>query len=193
MYPPPKVTPRGDGADGEDILDKIGTIPCGATGPGMNVPVNHAVATGKVGFVGQPIAVVVAESAAVAQDALDLIEMEVEDLPAVVDPEAAADPGSPVIHEEVWHQRYVPRLWSRSRTLTHPLGITDQLFQQADKVVSLKINQQRLVPMHMETRGVLANFDHSRNKLTVWASTQCRTCCAHCWRELSTCRKIACR
>jgi carbon-monoxide dehydrogenase large subunit len=53
-----------------------------------------------------------------------------------------------------------------------PLGITDQLFAQADKVVSLKITQQRLVPMHMETRGVLANFDRSRSKLTVWASTQ---------------------
>ena len=39
-------------------------------------------------------------------------------------------------------------------------------------MVSLKINQQRLVPMHMETRGVLANFERSRNKLTVWASTQ---------------------
>jgi carbon-monoxide dehydrogenase large subunit len=53
-----------------------------------------------------------------------------------------------------------------------PLGITDELFKQADKVVSLKITQQRLVPMSMEPRGVLATYDRGRGKLTVWMSTQ---------------------
>ena len=85
---------------GQDLLGAVGTIPCGATGPGMHVPVNHALAVDKVGFVGQAIAVVVAESEAVAQDALELIEMDVDILPAVVDPEAAAESDSPVIHEE---------------------------------------------------------------------------------------------
>ncbi len=157
---------------GEDLLDKVGTIPCGAATPGMNVPVNHALAVGKVGFVGQPIAVVVAEMAAAAQDALDLIEMDVDVLPAVVDPEAAAESDSPVIHEEFGTNVMFRTFGPAPEPSPTPLGLTDQLFQQADKVVSLKINQQRLVPMHMETRGVLANFDRSRNKLTVWASTQ---------------------
>ena len=53
-----------------------------------------------------------------------------------------------------------------------PLGLTDELFRQADKVVSLKITQQRVVPMTMEPRGVLATFDRGRGKLTVWLSTQ---------------------
>ena len=157
---------------GEDLLDKVGTIPCGATGPGMNVPVNHALAVGKVGFVGQPIAVVVAETPAAAQDALDLIEMDVDMLPAVVDPEAAAESDAPVIHEEFGTNIMFRVYGPAPEPSPTPLGITDQLFQQADKVVSLKITQQRLVPMHMETRGVLANFDRSRNKLTMWASTQ---------------------
>ena len=157
---------------GEDLLDKVGTVPCGATGPGMNVPVNHALAVGKVGFVGQPIAVVVAETAAIAQDALDLIEMDVDMLPAVVDPEAAAAPDAPVIHEEFGTNVMFRVFGPAPEPSPTPLGITDQLFAQADKVVSLKITQQRLVPMHMETRGVLANVDRSRNKLTVWASTQ---------------------
>ncbi len=157
---------------GEDLLDKVGTIPCGAAGPGMNVPVNHALAVGKVGFVGQPIAVVVAESAAAAEDALELIEMDVEALPAVVDPEAAAESDAPVIHEEFGTNVMFRIFGPAPEPSPTRLGITDALFAQADKVVSLRINQQRLAPMHMETRGVLASFDRSRNKLTVWASTQ---------------------
>src|SRR5262249_48134916 len=72
---------------GHDILDKVGTIPCVAAAPGLKLPVQHALAVGKVGFVGQPVAVVVAESPSAAQDAVDLIEMNVELLPAVIDPE----------------------------------------------------------------------------------------------------------
>src|SRR5207244_3046174 len=53
-----------------------------------------------------------------------------------------------------------------------PLGLTDELFRQADRVVSLKITQQRVVPMTMEPRGVLATYDRGRGKLTVWLSTQ---------------------
>src|SRR5215510_1864733 len=67
-------------------LPEVGTVPCGAAGPGMKVPVNHALAVDKIGFVGQPIAVVVANNPYVAQDAVNLIEMEVDVLPAVVDP-----------------------------------------------------------------------------------------------------------
>ena len=65
---------------GDDILGKVGTIPCGAAGPGMKVPVNHALAVGKVGFVGQPVAVVVADNPYTAQDAVNLIEMDVDAL-----------------------------------------------------------------------------------------------------------------
>lgn len=68
---------------GSDILGKVGTIPCGATGPGMKIPVNHALAVGKVGFVGQPVAIVVADDPYTAQDAVNLIELEVDVLPAV--------------------------------------------------------------------------------------------------------------
>ena len=59
---------------GADLLGKMGTVPCGAAGPGMNVPVNHALAVGKVGFVGQPVAVVVANDPYVAEDAVNLID-----------------------------------------------------------------------------------------------------------------------
>jgi carbon-monoxide dehydrogenase large subunit len=157
---------------GEDLLGKVGTIPCGATSEGMKVPVNHALAVGKVGFVGQPVAVVVADSPYTAQDAVDLIEMDVDVLPAVVDPEAAAQPGVPKVHDEFDDNIMFRVFGPAAAPSPTPLGHTDALFSQADKVVSLKITQQRLAPMYMEPRGVLATHDKSRDKLTVWMSTQ---------------------
>lgn len=157
---------------GADILGKVGTIPCGAAGPGMKVPVNHALAVGKVGFVGQPVAVVVATNAYVAQDAVNLIEMEVDLLPAVVDPEQAAEPGSPKVHDEFDDNIMFRVFGPAPEPADKPVGVTDEWFRQADKVVRLKITQQRLVPMSMEPRGVLATYDRGRSKLTVWISTQ---------------------
>lgn len=157
---------------GADLRDQVGTIPCGATAEGMNVPVNHALAVDKVGFVGQPVAVVVADDLYTARDAVDLIDMEVDILPAVVDAEEAAQPGAPKVHDEFDSNVMFHVFGPAEEPSPTPLGITDELFRQADKVVSLKITQQRLVPMSMEPRGVLATFDRGRGKLTVWISTQ---------------------
>ena len=168
---------------GHNILGKVGTIPCLAAAPGLKLPVQHALAVEKVGFIGQPVAVVVAESSATAHDAVDLLEMDVEPLPAVVDPEQAAQPGAPRVHEDcddnITFHLYGP---AHPPSLT-VLGLIDELFRQADRVVSLKITQQWVVPMAMEPRGVLATFDRGRGKLTVWLSTQMphlvRTLLAH--------------
>jgi carbon-monoxide dehydrogenase large subunit len=157
---------------GADLLGKVGTVPCGAAGPGMKVPVNHALAVGKVGFVGQPVAVVVANDPYVAEDAVNLIDMDVEVLPAVVDPEQAAQPGTPRVHDEFADNIMFRVFGPAPEPADKPVGVTDEWFRQADKVVSLKITQQRLVPMSMEPRGVLATYDRGRGKLTVWTSTQ---------------------
>src|SRR6266545_4316930 len=157
---------------GADLLGKVGTIPCGAAGPGMKLPVNHALAVDKVGFVGQPVAVVVASDPYVAEDAVNLIEMDVDILPAVVDPEQAAQPGSPRVHDEFDDNIMFRVFGPAPEPAAKPIGVTDEWFRQADKVVSLKITQQRLVPMSMEPRGVLATYDRGRGKLTVWMSTQ---------------------
>ena len=60
----------------------------------------------------------------------------------------------------------------RRTAVAHPAGPDRRAARQADRVVSLKITQQRVVPMTMEPRGVLATFDRGRGKLTVWLSTQ---------------------
>ena len=84
---------------GEDI-DGVGPVPCGASLPGLRVPPHSILAKDRVYFVGHPVAVVVATDRYIAADALDLIEVEYEPLPAVADPEKALAPGAPAVHPE---------------------------------------------------------------------------------------------
>src|SRR5258708_1946398 len=85
---------------GKDIATKIGPVPCAAALPDLKVPDYRVLATDKVLFVGHPIAAVVATGRYLARDAVDLISVDYEELPAVVDVGAAAK-GGPVIHEKV--------------------------------------------------------------------------------------------
>src|SRR2546430_3507032 len=75
---------------GADLLGKVGTIPCGAAGPGMKLPVNHALAVDKVGFVGQPVAVGGACRPYFAPDAGNIIRMGVGLVPALVESHQSA-------------------------------------------------------------------------------------------------------
>src|SRR5258706_1106600 len=83
----------------KDIATKLGPVPCPAALPDLTVPDYRVLATGKALFVGHPIAAVVATDRYLARDAVDLIAVDYEDLPVVVDVEAAAK-GGPVIHEK---------------------------------------------------------------------------------------------
>src|SRR2546422_9398286 len=83
---------------GKDIATKIGPVPCAAALPDLKVPDYRVLATGKALFVGHPIAAIVATDKYAARDAVDLISVDYEELPAVVDVEKAAKGGN-VIHE----------------------------------------------------------------------------------------------
>src|ERR1700682_3732360 len=84
---------------GEDVKD-VGPVPCGASLPGLRVPPHSILAKDRVYFAGHPVAVVVATDRYVAADALDIIEVDSEPLPAVADPEKALAPGAPAVHPE---------------------------------------------------------------------------------------------
>src|SRR5215472_6343861 len=84
---------------GKDVAGKIGPVPCGAALPGLKVPVHTVLATDKVYFVGHPIAAVVAKDKYTARDAADLIMVDYEELPAVVDLEESAKGGN-LVHEQ---------------------------------------------------------------------------------------------
>ncbi len=149
---------------GSDIAGKVGSIPCAAEIEGLKVPDHPALAVGRVRFVGEPIAAVVATDPYVARDALDLIEVEYDELPAVVDLDAAIESDSTVIYDE----------FDDNIAFTMPLdaGDVDAAFAEADHVVSQRFVNQRLIPNSIEPRGVLAEYLPGEGTLTVWSSTQ---------------------
>lgn len=85
---------------GKDVEGKIGCVPCAAALPELKVPKYPVLASGKVIFVGQPVAAVVATDKYTARDAADMIEVDYDPLDAITDAEKAARPDSPLIHEE---------------------------------------------------------------------------------------------
>src|SRR3989454_3538408 len=148
---------------GKDVAEKIGPVPCASALPDLKVPDYRVLATDKALFVGHPIAAVVATNKYAARDAVDLISVEYEELPAVVDVEAAAKGGT-VIHEKFGH--------NVAYKLTSGEGDIEAALQSADRIVTQKMIHQRLAPIAMGPRGVLARYFPGEEELTVWSSTQ---------------------
>ena len=149
---------------GADLNDKVGAVPCASPLPGGKSPEHTVLAGARVYFVGHPVAVVVAEKRAIARDALDLVEVDYEPLPAVIDPEKALEKGSPLTHPELGTN--VAFSWSL------PAGDVDGAFKKADKVLKLRIVHPRLTPMALEPRGCAASWHAGEASLTLWTSTQ---------------------
>ena len=144
--------------------EKVGGVPCGASLPGLRVPHHNVLAVGRVYFVGHPVAVVVAKDRYAAQDAADLVEIDYEPLPAIADPEKALAAGAPAVHPE-WPDNV-------AFTFHQDGGDVDKAFAQADVVVKQRITSQRLIPMAMETRGVVAEWHGADRQLNLYTSTQ---------------------
>ena len=125
-------------------------------------------ATDKVRFQGQEVAFVVAEDRYSARDALELIDVEYEPLPAVVDARHALDPGAPVIRDDLpgaagnhifdWEAGDAAR--------------TDAVFSDAEVTITQDMLYPRVHPAPLETCGAVADFDKVSGKLTLWATTQ---------------------
>jgi carbon-monoxide dehydrogenase large subunit len=149
---------------GEDVRGAIGSVPVASHLPDLKIPEHPVLALGKVRYVGEPIAVVVAEDRYLARDAADLIEVEYEPLEAVVDPERAIEEGAPIVHEEFGTN--VAFVWRLSG------GDIERAFREADVIVSQRMVNQRIIPVAMEPRGVVAEYLPGEGQLTVWTSTQ---------------------
>lgn len=115
-------------------------------------------------YVGEPIALVVAETRAIAEDALELISVETEPLPAVTDPNAALDEGSPIANDQL-----AGNVGLRGGATYGPV---DEQFAAAERVVEATYHTGRLSPTPMETRGVIASYDWASQELKLWTSTQ---------------------
>ena len=149
---------------GADLAGKTGDVPCVAEVPGMKLPHHPLLAEGKVRYVGEPVVVVVAIDRYIARDAVDLIEVDYDPLDALVDPEKAAEAGSPLLYEE-----FGDNIAFRTE-VSNPA--VDQALKEADVVIKLRIVQQRLAPMAMEPRVTVAQWDRGGKFLTVWSATQ---------------------
>ena len=125
-------------------------------------------ATDKVRFQGQEVAFVVAEDRYSARDALELIDVEYEPLPAVVDARQALDPGAPIIRDDLEHQVSNHIFdWE-----TGDAGRTDAVFKDAEVTIAQDILYPRVHPAPLETCGAVAHFDQVTGKLTIWETTQ---------------------
>jgi carbon-monoxide dehydrogenase large subunit len=147
---------------GEDLASRLGSLPCVA--PAQNVPDHPVLARGKVRYVGDPVAVVVATDPYIARDAIELITADFDPLPAVVDPEKALEAGAPLLHEN-----FGTNLAAKAEAT--PPGF-DKAMSEADKTLKFRLINQRLTPTMMEPRGVVGQWDRGYRQLTVWSSTQ---------------------
>jgi carbon-monoxide dehydrogenase large subunit len=136
--------------------------------PTLSNDVQAVLATDKVRFQGQEVAFVVAEDRYSARDALELIDVEYEQLEPVVDVRKALDPGAPVIRTDL-----------KGKTDNHCFDwetgdkdATEAVFARADVVVSEDIVYPRVHPAPMETCGAVADYDRIDGKLTLWSTTQ---------------------
>ncbi|MFE2966934.1 aerobic carbon-monoxide dehydrogenase large subunit [Streptomyces sp. NPDC059340] len=136
--------------------------------PTLSYDTQAVLATDKVRFQGQEVAFVVAEDRYAARDALELIDVEYEPLPPVVDARRALDPDAPVIRDDKEHQRDNHIFdWSAGDKER-----TDEVFAAADVVVEQDMLYPRVHPAPLETCGTVADMDAITGKLTVWSTTQ---------------------
>ena len=130
----------------------------------LRPPVHPVLARDKVCYVGQPIAIVVAQDLALAQDARALIQVDYAPLSPVVDPVEAMQADAPIVHQELGTNIAL-------RTLNAG-GDVEAAFAQATHVVRQHYQVQRLAPAPLETRGIVADYQPQDDMLTVWDSTQ---------------------
>lgn len=146
-------------------MEGVGSLPCGFNPPDIKTAPHMPLSSDKVRHVGDGVAVVIAESSYIAYDALDLIEVDYEPLPAVVSPKKAAEPNAPQVHQEI------PNNVSFHWKLGERTAI-DQALAEAEHIVELDLVNQRLVPNAMEPRACVAQWNNFTDEMTIWTTSQ---------------------
>ena len=154
----------------DTAASRVGSVPCGwlitdVNGQPMKEPPHPPLAQGKVRYVGDQVAVVIAETLAQARDAAELVEVAYEPLPAVVDATHARAPGAPVIHDVAPDNTcYV---WSIGDK-----GAVEKAFALAAHVTRLDLINNRIIPNAIEPRAVLASYTRADDSYTVQLANQ---------------------
>jgi carbon-monoxide dehydrogenase large subunit len=148
---------------GADIAPLTGGLPGGLQIEGMRTTMQPAIAAEYVRFVGEAVAVVVADSRHIAEDAAALIDIDIEPLPPVLDAEIAAG-GGDIANLDFEDNLVLAR--------DHLHGDTDAAFAAAAVTVGGRFRAGRTAAVPMETRGCIADYDWTSQRLTLWSSTQ---------------------
>ena len=150
----------------EDLADDwAGPMPCAwPVTEEIRMPDHWPLAKDEVNFMGDAVAVVIADDRYTAQDALEFIEVDYEPLGVVVDMEEALKEDSPLVHEEL----------GSNESFVWPLevGDVDGAFDRADVVVKERYIQQRLIPNAIEPRAVVAQPEPTNDGITLYTATQ---------------------
>jgi carbon-monoxide dehydrogenase large subunit len=152
---------------GQEMKDAgFGPIPCAWVVPGSNTktPPYPPIAIDRVRYVGNAVAIVVAEDRYAARDGVDAVEVAYEPLPAVTDPFEAAQKGAPRLHDDV--EENVCFLWNVQG------GDVEAAFRSAEVVVRDRIRNQRLIPNAIEPRAALAQYSSGSGEVTLWVTSQ---------------------
>jgi carbon-monoxide dehydrogenase large subunit len=151
---------------GADLAGEwAGSLPCAwpVTGD-CRIPQHRPLSADKARYAGDGVAVVVAESRALAKDAAELVEVDYEPLPAVTEVGEAVGDGAPLVHDEYEE--------NRAYTWTLQTGEIDKLFSEAAVTVKEHYRQQRLIPNAIEPRSVLVQPVAATGEYTMWSATQ---------------------
>ncbi len=149
---------------GDDIFGLVKPLPVDSYPKRLKVPKHYPMAYQRVRYMGEPVAAIVASDPYSARDALELVELDVEPLPVSIDPEKAAQTEATLLHEDLGD--------NIGYTYRREGGDVEGSFKQADLVLSETFRIQRLAPIAIESRGVIANYEGPSGFLTVWTSTQ---------------------
>ncbi len=164
----PGVVAVFSGADMQ--ADNLGGIPCGwqihnKDGSPMAEPMHPVLAVGKVRFVGDAVAVVVAETREQAKDAAEALAIDYQDLPAVASVLDAVKPGAELVHDEApGNQCYDWHIGDKA--------VTEAAFARAARTVKLDLVNNRLIPNAMEPRAAVGEFDKSSGEYTLYTTSQ---------------------
>ncbi len=164
----PGVVAVFTGADMQ--ADNVGGVPCGwqihnKDGSPMAEPMHPVLAVGKVRFVGDAVAVVIAETRQQAKDAAEALVIDYEDLPPVASVLDAVKPGAALVHDDApGNQCYDWHIGDKV--------ITDAAFARAARVVKLELVNNRLIPNAMEPRAAIGDYDKSSGDYTLYTTSQ---------------------
>jgi carbon-monoxide dehydrogenase large subunit len=147
---------------GKDIAGRIKPMRVGGS-PLLRPLKLYPLAVDKIRYFGEPIAVVVADNRYLAEDAIEAITIDYEQLPAVIDPEAALEPGATPVHDELGGNTVYKFHFATD-------GV-DDIFAKADVVIKERIRSHRITACPIEPRAYLAHYNPDEDSLTMWSAT----------------------